>query len=324
MRILIVTPAPRRSRLGNRVTALRWAGLLRRLGHGVTIASEYNDQPSDVLVALHARRSYRSIDRFHRARPDKPVIVALTGTDLYNDIHHHQRAESGFNPAQKSLHIAARLIVLNAAGPSELPEQYRWKTRVIYQSATPPREQLPRRADAFEVCVLGHLRAVKDPFRAAEAVKLLPSSSRVQVTHVGAALDEAMAQRAQRETADNPRYEWVGDQRRTRAKQILSRSRLLVHTSHIEGGANAICEALACDVPVISSKISGSEGILGDCYSGYFEVDHTQQLADLLARAEADVAFYSDLQTHCRKLAHLVEPARELKAWQELLRELRP
>ena len=57
MRILVVTPTVPRARTGNRVTALRWVRMLRGLGHGVMVVSEYGGQPCDVLVALHARKS---------------------------------------------------------------------------------------------------------------------------------------------------------------------------------------------------------------------------------------------------------------------------
>ena len=57
MRICLVTPAPPRSYHGNRVTAARWAGILRGLGHQVEVAQDYHDRPADLLVALHAYRS---------------------------------------------------------------------------------------------------------------------------------------------------------------------------------------------------------------------------------------------------------------------------
>src|SRR3989454_2204012 len=89
VKIFIVTPEAPRSTLGNAVTANRWAGILRELGHDVTLAMQWMtgvDDVYDVLIALHARRSYPSIERFRRAHPDRPLIVALTGTDLYSDL----------------------------------------------------------------------------------------------------------------------------------------------------------------------------------------------------------------------------------------------
>ena len=86
MKILITTPAPPRSRYGNRVTALRWARILKEIGHHVTVSQVYEDGDYDLLVALHARRSYPSINRWRHLHPDKPLIVALSGTDLYRDL----------------------------------------------------------------------------------------------------------------------------------------------------------------------------------------------------------------------------------------------
>jgi glycosyltransferase involved in cell wall biosynthesis len=175
---------------------------------------------------------------------------------------------------------------------------------------------------AFEVCVLGHLREVKDPFRAAAAARLLPPGSRVEVVQVGGALSEEMADQARAEAASNPRYRWVGEHPRWQAVRILARSRLLVLTSVMEGGANAVCEALACSVPVLSSRISGSIGLLGEDYPGYFPVWDTEALAKLMGRAERDLAFYARLKAWCKGLKPLVDPVRERGAWEGLLKEL--
>src|SRR5437016_7231804 len=86
MRIGIVTPAPPGSCHGNRITALRWAKILRRFGNRVSILQMYDGKPYDLLVALHARKSHSSIISFRQKHPVAPIIVALTGTDLYRDI----------------------------------------------------------------------------------------------------------------------------------------------------------------------------------------------------------------------------------------------
>src|SRR5262249_11619335 len=181
----------------------------------------YEGESYEMLVALHAARSHGAIRRFHCEHPDRPLIVALTGTDLYRDL-------SRSKPAQESLELASRLIVLQPKAFDELPERLHAKTRVIYQSVEPfPAIRNPRvPIRNFQVCVIGHLREVKDPFRAAMAARLLPAESRVRIIHVGSAMNERMAERARREMQVNPRYKWIGEQPRWRVRQILMRSQL--------------------------------------------------------------------------------------------------
>jgi putative glycosyltransferase (TIGR04348 family) len=315
MRLLIVTPAPRGSRQGNRITADRWARLLRQLGHRVATADAFRDQPCDVLIGLHARKSAASIRRYRAKRPDGRLVVVLTGTDLYHDLPQSRAA-------QRSIELADRLVVLQARAMDALPRGLQAKARVIVQSAVGPRSRPVTRKDVFEVCVLGHLRPVKDPFRTALATRRLPSESQIIVSHLGAALDPNMERKARDEMLRNPRYHWLGDLPHAQALRVLARSRLLVNSSKMEGGANAICEALACGVPVLSSRIAGSIGLLGEDYPGYFDTGDTLGLAALLNRFETDAAFREQLKSRCRDLARIVEPKRELAMWRRLLTDL--
>src|SRR5215467_8956468 len=102
-RICIVTPARPGARSGNRHTATRWAAMLRSAGHRVAVTLDWRGERCDLLIALHARRSHDSIARFRAARPDAPLIVVLTGTDLYKDLP--RSAE-----ARRSLELADRVI----------------------------------------------------------------------------------------------------------------------------------------------------------------------------------------------------------------------
>ena len=77
-RISIVTPARPGTRNGNRHTAGRWAGFLRDAGHRVAVRTEWDGEPCDLLLALHADRSHASIAAFRRQFPDRPLVVTLT------------------------------------------------------------------------------------------------------------------------------------------------------------------------------------------------------------------------------------------------------
>ena len=174
------------------------------------------------------------------------------------------------------------------------------------------------------MCVLGHLRPVKDPLRTALAARLVPATSRLRVLHVGKALSDDMAVEARTEMAENPRYHWLGELPRWKALRVLARSHVLVLSSHMEGGANVLSEALAFGVPILASHIAGSIGLLGEDYPGYFPLAETAALARLLEQAERDPDFYQALSAWCARLAPLVHPAREFQAWASLLHEVAP
>ncbi|TAM74220.1 TIGR04348 family glycosyltransferase [bacterium] len=316
MTVDIISPARPGAVNGNAVTARRWARLLRSLGHRVRLQERYDGRPCDALIALHARRSAASASRFHRLYPERPLIVALTGTDLYHDIGRSAAA-------RRSLELATRLVLLQPEGIRELPAHLRSKARAIIQSATAhPRAARLSTSGDFRVVVLGNLRAVKDPFRAAMAARLMPEDSRIKVLQAGRALEPRYEERAHREMARNPRYQWLGEVSHARAQRLLAGCRLLVVSSRSEGGANVVSEALAAGVPILGSNIGGTRGVLGADYPGLYPTGDTRGLAELLERAERDRAFYAGLRRWCRRLAPLVRPTQERKAWQRLIAEV--
>ena len=313
MKIALVTPARPVARSGNRHTATRWARMLRELGHDVGVQQTWNGKPAELMIALHARRSHDSIRRYAQAHPLRPLILALTGTDLYRDI----RFDSG---AKQSLRLATGMIVLQEMGPAELAPELRKKTRVIYQS-TRPIKHVPPLKTCFEVCISGHLREEKDPFRLAAALNYLPPQSRIRVTHMGAAMSAAMARAARYWMRREPRYRWAGELPHWLARRRLARSRLMVISSRMEGGANVVTEALAAGVPVIASRIPGNIGMLGKDYAGYYPLGDERTLACLLWRAESDPELYRTLKRQCAARRHLVSPAREKQGLKRLLAE---
>jgi putative glycosyltransferase (TIGR04348 family) len=303
LKISLVSPAVGRARNGNRNTAHRWAAFLRDLGHAVEVEREWSGAPADLMIALHARRSHASIRAYAQSFARRPLVVTLTGTDLYRDIHVDASA-------RESLALATRLVVLHELGANALPREHRAKTQVIVQSARAAPAARPL-VTCFEVCVSGHLREEKDPFRAAAALQFLPADSRIRVTHIGGALSEAMAERAHAWMAREPRYRWLGEVPHWRALRTLARSRLMVISSRMEGGANVVCEALAAGVPVIASRIAGNVGMLGVRYPAYYPVEDAPRLARLMSRAEHDGAYYRLLEDACAARAPLVTPKRE-------------
>src|SRR5262249_30909776 len=197
MNIILVMPQGLSKRTGNAVAAVRWARILRQLGHRVTVATDYADEPAQAMVAIHAWRSAEAIARFKIRYPDRPLILQLSGTDIYEYL------TDDVEPTVRSMELADRLVALNSLAWRAIPRRFRKKLRVILQSA--PKPAAPRRPSerCFDVCVIGHLREVKDPLRAAFAVRLLPPESRIRIVHIGRAYSRKWAAAAAAEMSVN-------------------------------------------------------------------------------------------------------------------------
>src|SRR5689334_18994424 len=282
MNVILVTPQGPSIRTGNAVAALRWARILRQLGHRVTVTTDYADEPADTMVAIHAWRSAAAIDRFKSRLPQPPLILQLSCTDIYEYLSTNAR------PTLRSMELADCLVALNGLAWRTVPKRFRKKLRVIVQSA--PKPAAPRHpSERFtDVCVIGHLRDVKDPLRAALAARLLPIDSRVRIEQVGRAYTPDWARRARAEMAENPRYRWRDDVPAAGVRRLLARSHAMAITSLSEGGANVVSEAIVAGVPILASRMDGNVGLLGRDYGGYFPVGNTQALADLMRRVESD------------------------------------
>jgi putative glycosyltransferase (TIGR04348 family) len=313
-RLCIVTPARAGTRNGNRHTAQRWAGFLRELGHRISLKVAWDGQPCDLLIALHARRSHASIVDYRRHHPRKPLVVTLTGTDLYRDL-------PASREARNSLEIADRIVVLQSEAKLELEKQLQAKTHVVYQSANSSVRHAPPQ-DRFRLAVVGHLREEKDPFRAAAALCCLKETPLdVELVQIGDALSPAMRSEAQRRMKRDPRYRWLGGRAHAQALSWIARSHLLVVSSVMEGGANVIAEAARIGTPVIASRVSGNVGMLGRGYPGYFPLFDEQALARLVRKLIAEKKSYLFLKRAFAARRALFAPAAERAALARVVRE---
>jgi putative glycosyltransferase (TIGR04348 family) len=317
--VTIISPALRQANNGNWQTAWRWSRFLRpacavSLGPEWPAADQGGASPA-CMIALHARRSADSIASFAQNFPGHALVVVLTGTDLYRDIRTDEAA-------RRSLDLATHLVVLQDEGLAELAAPHRAKCRVIYQSAPTLKAGTPNQR-SFDVVLVGHMRAEKDPLTPMRALQWLPDDSRVRLIHIGDALQGEYLQAAQvlqaRTWPAAARYRWLAGLPHGETRQHIRRARAMVISSVMEGGANVIIEAVTAGVPVLASRIPGNIGMLGRDYQGYFPAGDSRQLADLFERVSRDPAFLSLLQMQCVLRAPLFAPARERAAVIELV-----
>jgi len=194
--IVIVTPALAEANNGNWQTANRWAHMLRA-AYRVSLATAWEGGAgADLMTALHARRSAAAVLAWRQAHPQRPLLLVLTGTDLYRDI-------STDAAAQRSLALADRLVVLNTLGARALPAPLRPRCEVVLQScsARTPRAKTRRH---LRVLMVGHLREEKDPLTFLQAAERLQHRSDVHFDHIGAALDPALGAAAAALMARHP------------------------------------------------------------------------------------------------------------------------
>lgn len=310
--LCMVTPALADANNGNWQTARRWSRMLAA-DCRVRLLVKWDGQGDDVLLALHARRSAPSIAAFAAAHPRRPLLVALTGTDLYRDIHHDASV-------QRSLDLAHRLIVLHEGAPLDVPEHCRAKTVVCFQS-TPSRRRLAKTTRHLRALMVGHLRDVKLPQTLFAAARLLAHRSDILIDHIGAPLDPELGHAAQACAAHVPTYRWLGALAHRATTARIQRAHVLIHASRMEGGAHVVLEAVCGGTPVIASRIAGNLGMLGAGYPALFEVGDAAELAALLTRARDEPAMLADLQARCALRAPLFDPARERETLRRIVKE---
>ena len=307
-----------------------------RLGHEVHIddpcaSGNFDLGGYDCLFAMHATRSHGAIVASRDHSPAAPIVLCLTGTDLHLDLA-GQRGATANQRATKSVSYADWIVLLEPEGIHQLPAQFHPKVVVIRQSATPiDQSALVQSAldqsglkgsgtqnGAFTICVVGHLRDVKDPFLAARAARMLPAESDIVIDHYGAALDPVMQRQAEQAVSECPRYRWHGAVSHGEATRTLASSRLMVLSSKVEGAPSVISEAIVNDVPILATRIPATIGLLGNDYPGLFPVGDASALAQLMVRAEQDTGFLTEL----RSCIQALKPQFSIEAEQSLLREL--
>src|SRR5258708_7957686 len=193
-----------------------------------------------------------------------------------------------------------------AAAPAEGHRPTRPRVPVVHQPAEPRLAHRPPKAP-FRITVIAHLRAEKDPMRAAAALARLPEA-KMELVQIGEALDGELAAEAQAWVKREPRYRWFGGMTHRQALTWMAKSHVLVVSSVMEGGANVIAPPPPIGTPLIASRVSGNLGMLGGDYPGYFPVTDDAALAQLLHRSASQPSFYRQLKTALRSRRTLFAP----------------
>lgn len=315
---LIVGPGGAGDNNGNWRTAARWARLLQPEWQ-CTIrgtADDLSAVPAQLMIALHARRSAAAVRAWSDAARG-PLVLVLTGTDLYRDIAVDREARD-------SLARADRLVVLNEHGIADLPAEFRSRARCILQSC-PAHPPVARGARELRALMVGHLRSEKAPDTWFAVARALGTRRGLRLAHIGAPLDASLGAEARQLAAQEPRYRYLGALSHAATLRRIRTAHVLVHPSRMEGGAHVVLEAVRNGTPVLASRIAGNIGMLGAGYAGYFECGDAAAVLALLDDCRAsqgrDDGFLARLSAQCAERAPLFDPLRERTALLELLDE---
>lgn len=315
MNVLIVYPEKKNAVTGNFCSARQYKEILTLLGHNVTLSEKFESQRAELLIAINAEKKNRDIVQFAEAYPDSRIVVILSGTDIYPE-----PSESSI----RSMRLADSIIALQNKGIKQVPGDMKEKVHVIIQSVAKDEpvsgEELVRKG--FDVALVSNLRQVKDPFLAAKAARMMPQESELRILHAGFVLDPGLDEVARNESIINERYRWLGGLDFIEARELICSCNLLTITSKHEGAGRVVGEAIVNNVPVISTRVDGVTGVLGDDYEGLFPVGDASSLAMLFQRAEMEDGFLDGLKKSCMNQAFNFDPATEINSWNELLANL--
>lgn len=314
MKVCVASPYPLSDLKGNSVTTARIVTVLNEAGIEARGSHGYDGEPTDILITLHAIKGAPALFDFKKRKPKGKVVILLTGTDIY------QGLPKGSKMGEDALREADRIVVRQEAAILRLPEQVRAKTVVIRSSLDPIAVKPSPSQSRFIISVVGHLRPVKRPFLTIETLAQHPEWSDVEVWQIGQALDEEMRKTAEFWAEEDGRYRWFGGVPRMESLALCCKSSLTINSSILEGGANAVLEAMTMGVPVLASRIEGNVGLLGNDYPGYFEEGRMAKALQAIMDQRVDLDEWNRLLADRLRL---FSRERESKSWLELLTELK-
>ncbi|MGB1936948.1 MAG: glycosyltransferase family 4 protein [Akkermansiaceae bacterium] len=315
--VLIYSPFPHQTGQGNSVTADRTELILNKAGFSVlSEGGSYSGEDASCLIALNARRSAGVVAEFDTLHPGRQVIVIVTGSDI-----NHPEMEDRESETRRTMARADALVMLHQTDLEALPGDLQQKAVCIFPSVILPdgKQHQPAEGNRFEVIMAGNLRPVKNPQLAVEGARLLGDDSPVYISSYGDASGE-LAVEMSKSSEELAHFQWCGKVSHAELLGKMTRAHVLLNTSTLEGGANAICEAVSMGLPVVASDIRGNVGMLGGDYPGLFPSGDVRAMVDLLQRCAGSASFYADLKRRVEQRASLFDYATESDAWISLVR----
>lgn len=275
MHIGLITPFASTTR-GNAISAWRLRHGLTQVGVKVTLcgldASEGIGpciEGVDVIHALHAYRTGRLLLN-HRANHGSlpPVVLSFTGTDLAYDLKDPERE----SVVRQACDLASAIVVYHEAAKEELSERLPSNAGKIHiiapavhlaGSETGLRTQLGLPADAFVFLFPAGVRPVKNLlFPLPLLAELQREHPHLRAVFAGPIIDQDEGHRLKAMLVRFPWAHYAGVIPHEKMAGIYAEADVVVNTSHHEGLANAVLEAMYMGRPVLASDIPANAAVI--------------------------------------------------------------
>jgi glycosyltransferase involved in cell wall biosynthesis len=314
--VVLLCPTPLDPPRGNAVTVARIArglrarGLDARVWHapdaaaGAALESEAAHARPALVHAFHARHA-GPLGRRLAAVAGAPLVITLTGTDVYEDLPHPARGPL----VRETLAAAAAVTAFHesvaaALGGNGGPRETR--LAIVPQSVQfePPGAAASPRITG-DPCLLfpAGVRAVKRPRLPLAALDgLARRRPATRLWYAGPVLEPDEHARLLRDLAARPWARHVGAVPHAAMPALLTAADIVLNCSRSEGGmANAVLEALALGRAVLASDIPGNRSLIEPDVTGLLW-DSEAELAEGAERLAADPALRGRLGEAGRRL----------------------
>ncbi len=284
---------------GNNTSRRRLASGLRKSGHEVEeipVAQARGRRDSlrgvDLIHALHAFKS--GVEARKLALKLKvPYVVSITGSDVNGDLQQPSRR------AQILAVLTDAALILCAAKETalRLNTDLRIKTPCLHipkgveiPAETPPE---PSGDERGSFLLVAGWRTIKNPLFSLEPLERLHREQpAIRLRFVGPALESAYLDEWRQHRDRFPFAENVGVIAPEAMPEEYARASIALNTSHAEGGANAVLEAMAHARAVLASDIEGNREFIR------FAPDHWESSTGILYRTEPPLTSGKILRRH--------------------------
>lgn len=342
--VRIVTPFGAASGMGNWRTASRYAQMLRAGGLNATVfeAAQMDDALAEsgqrtVAIVLNAARSSESVAAF--AEAGIPVMVVITGTDLYGVLRPEHAETDGYQAAEHAMRSAAVILTLQREAQQEIKQRWPDLADRVFElvQTSPPRKplspQITAQTKTVRFLIAAHIREEKDPrsaflafhqaFPDGWASRADGSRVPVRLIHVGGYQDKRLAQELLLLASQYPGILLEGPLTHAETMRQMTHVHCLIQPSLSEGGALVVAEAVACGLPVMASNIPAHRAQLGPDFPALFEAGDVDALAKLFQRFVGDETLVQAIRRDQAVLAaKLAAPAQERDELIRLVRRL--